>query len=305
MTSAVGLADIDLADIASAAADAEPGDDLTMHLYQHWYAAPSERLDVPDDLPRPLHGALRAANATRATWEAGWNVERCGPRGAVVVRGDGGVRMASRSEYLVLDGDGAVTSDSACTGSPVLIAGRRDRLDPDGGWWRTAGRAWRFTTAHPGMVRMYWNTDPVGAIDVVEQVTALLADDPRPWMLKCAADPEVYRRRDAVVLYLARDVVEARADELAGTAVSLAGVLRTGQVPFTLPVAVGVGAAVDPPGDESFGQHRCARVAEAVRRCDGKLGVLRDAIGSALTDVDVDIDTPHRRRSDGALPWER
>ena len=115
-----------------------------------------------------------------------------------------------------------------------------------------------------------------------------------------AVDPAVHGRADATVAYLTSGTVHRRAAALAGVARSQAAHARPAAPPLTLRVVPGLAAAVDPGGGESFGEHRCRLVAEAVVAGGGL-----EAVSARLADDGVALSRPWARHGDPALPWER
>lgn len=261
-------------------------------LYAAWYAKPRHASTPPAGCPPRLGELLRAAHAGFRAWRGGWRVEQVGRRGQVTVRDGGEARLLERCDYVATGRAGLLPRP----GDEVIATERRDRLDAEEGWWRTAGPAWSWAAPPPGLVRLYFNRPVSGLPALVGRLTGMLAGEPVPWMLKCATDPAVYARRDAVVAFLARDVVERRWAEIVDAPGDEDA--RPGAPPLTLQVAPGVGAAFDPGGGESFGSHRCRLVAGAAG------GTVDDAL-RRLAEGGIDPDRPWARRDDGLLPWER
>ena len=271
-------------------------------LYATWYARPRHEVIVPPHFPVDLVQVLRAADATGRRWEQGWVADRVAPDGRVIARRGSSVRMADRCDYLAVRTPGLLPAP----GDDLVMAGRRDRVDGDGAWWRTAGRAWRFTRAAPGLVRFYWNIDLPTLAALVGLITSALADEERPWMLKCAADPETHRRADATVLYVARDAVDTLAGPVESIAASVAAGLREGNPPLTLPIRQGLAVAVDPGDGVSFGQHRCQLIARAAGA--GTLddtGAVCTRIEASFDAAGIDPSRPYAGRDEAPLPWER
>jgi hypothetical protein len=263
-------------------------------LYTQWYAQPSPGRTVPPGCPPDLTETFRAAHRGFLHWEAGWQVVQVGPRGEVLVRRDAELRMLERCDYAPVGRRGLLPRP----GDEVCAAGIRDRVQRDG-WWRTAGRSWQWLRAPQGIVRLYLNVEFPALPAVIRRVTDALADETEPWLLKCAVDPAVHARTDAVVAYLPLDVVQRRADQLYAIPGTDASV-REDHPPLTLPVAAGIAAAYDPGGDESFGTHRCRLITEAVEHGEATV----DGIVEYLAHQGIDEDRPWARRDDPRLPWE-
>jgi hypothetical protein len=272
-------------------------DDATVRtdaLYAHWFARPRLPSEVPSRCPPDLVEMLRAAHAGFRDWEGGWRVENVGPRGQAVVRRGAEVRLLERSDYSPTTRRGLLPR----AGDNVSVTCRRDRVDPDDGWWRTSGRSWSWIAAPAGLVRLYFNLELAGLPAFVSRLTGLLADEPEPWLLKCATDPTVHARTDATVVYLTPGTVGRRAAQVVEVAVGAGRHARAGRPPLTMQVVPGLAAAVDPGGDESFGMHRCRLIAEAAG------GTVEGVLERFAADG-VDAGRPWARRDDPRLPWER
>jgi hypothetical protein len=275
--------------------------ELTMMLYGSWYARLQGSKEVPENFPKDLVQVLRAADATGRKWESGWSADRVAPDGRVIARRGNEVGMADRCDYFAPNAVGVLPQ----LGDKLVLACRRDRVDGDGAWWRTGGKAWRFTRAMPGLVRLYWSVALAYLPELVHKLTLALADDERPWMLKCATDPAVHERADATVLYLAWDMLEELAPRIDHIAAALRPNMFNVAPPLTLPIHLGVSVAVDPETDESFGEHRCRLIAEAL------LSALADDADSLLVSIkermaieDIEFGRPYASRSNPLLPWE-
>lgn len=276
--------------------------ELTLLLYESWYARPHGSVDVPELFPDDLVQVFRAADETARVWEDGWAAERVGAAGSVIARRGGEVRMADRCDYVAPGAIGVLPQP----GDALVLAGRRDRVDPDGTWWRTGGRSWRFTHTHPGLVRLYLSFDFEYLPEVVARLTGAFGDVDWPWMLKCSVDPDTHARPDATVLYISLDGVEALAAEIDAVAAALAPHARSCAPPLTLPIHPGVAVAFDPPEGQSFGEHRCRLIVEAL----GSASISGDETGlsgvqARMADAGVRPDRPWAFEDDPLLPWER
>jgi hypothetical protein len=96
----------------------------------------------------------------------------------------------------------------------------------------------------------------------VGELTAALNRYQTPFQLKTPAEPALYGRTDALVLY-----VGARYFPIAARIVE--GLVSRISLEITTPLFAkrlwpGVGAAVDPGSGESFGSHRCRLAAQGI-----------------------------------------
>lgn len=274
---------------------------LAAMLYEGWYAREFASIQLPANFPFDLVQLCRAADAMALRWDEGWSADTVSASGLVIARRGTEVRMAGRCDYVSTRRPGLM----AVVGDSLELSGRRDRIDEDGAWWRTAGRGWRFSRAPDGLVRLYWNFELAHLATLVSRLTSLLADHDGPWMLKVACHPETHVRADATVLYLTADMVGELAPALDDISRALAVHARHGAPPLSLPIRPGLAASVDPGGNESFGQHRCRLIVEALH--DAELADSSAAVSLLLDhmrEVGVEADRPYARRSDPPLPWE-
>jgi hypothetical protein len=116
-------------------------------------------------------------------------------------------------------------------------------------------------------LRLYWNVDHRGAIDLMARASAYLNRVKVPFRLKVLLDVTI-RRRDAAVLYVPRERWDAAGDVIADAydALSPSGVLQPETPLFTKAVRPGIGVAEDPDTGASFGTHRSGLVARAMGR---------------------------------------
>lgn len=277
--------------------------EVTALLYDCWYLRRSDPPGLPVGFPADLVQVFRAADAGTTRWEGGWRALRVDGRGRVIARRGRDVRAADRCSYLPARRPGTLPA----AGDLLSLPSRRDRVDPDGSWWRTAGPGWSFVTPPPRLVRVWWNLRLSGVPRLVEAMTDLLAGEPRPWMVKCAARPLDHRRADAVVVYLRRDLLDDLGAEIDHLAALLEGDLQDDIPPMSLRVRAGVAAAVNPGGGESFGWHRCSIIAAALAgRLDGDdVEAATAAIRDELSSNGIDPDRPFATSEDAPLPWER
>lgn len=226
-------------------------------LYGGWYAAARSAALVPKPAlgEPPLVGQLRLAHHGGRRWVPGVPVIALGLAGAVVVSlPDGGVRALSRGDFIG-ERPGLPTRE----GDLVTVVDRAGGYEVEG-WWRTWGGDWDPTSPSPDVTRIYVGADPARIQEIVARLTAALADVPFGWSLKVASQAEFLVRPDPCLLYV-KD--EDRAQALSIVREAAHGRVLDGRVPFTAPVERGISWAEDPGGDRSFGETRCAALAEA------------------------------------------
>jgi hypothetical protein len=193
----------------------------------------------------------------------------------------------------------------------VRLPAVRPRLSP--GFFLADGSRGR-PAASP-VLRVYVNIQHVHAAPAVwGAVLTVLEDAHAVYRAKVSSAPDLFPRRDALVVYLPRESWGAVAT-VASAVVGLPGV-GADTSPFTHQLAPGVSIAWEPedrrPGRAgmSFGEHRATAVAEglaaeaAVARTSGVWGELsrERAVAKALTDAAIDPAQPARNTGSPDIP---
>jgi Lanthionine synthetase C-like protein/HopA1 effector protein family len=114
-------------------------------------------------------------------------------------------------------------------------------------------------------IRFYWNIFADGAIVLTRALTKELNDRSIPFALKLLNTEAGYTRCDSTVLYVPAEHLSSALDVVALCQADIAWALEERVPALTKRIALGVGAAEDPGSGESFGQHRCRLLAEALR----------------------------------------
>jgi hypothetical protein len=258
-------------------------------LYALWYATPCRPHQASDGLPSDLTGVLRATHSGFRDWESGWWVDDVGTRGQVIARRGTDLRMVDRIDYAAPTGSALLPSP----GDMIVVAGRRDRIDPGDGWWRTAAESWVWADPPRPLVRLFYSVAVEGLPVLVERLLTELESVRDPWMLKCATAQSSYTRADAVVLFVTPAALSARADSCVDAATG-----DQGRPPLTFRVAPGLAMAYDPGCGESFGMNRCRLLFESDP-------ATMDDVHAALLHNGVAPDRPWANIEDPKLPWEQ
>ncbi len=149
------------------------------------------------------------------------------------------------------------------------------------------------------LTRFYWNLFTDGAPALAHALTGELNDRSIPFSLKLANSENSYSRCDAAVLFIPGDHLPGALDVVARQRASVAWALKDGVPALTKRLAPGIAAAEDPDTGESFGQHRCRLLAEAL--CEPEVvtarGVQRRtrALAHALEERGVSVAAPYLR----------
>ena len=257
--------------------------DLTSRLYSDFYtrgiATPGKR-EVGNILQTgltPFVAELSAANAGSGYWENGWQVRTVENGTVGVFRGD--LMVWARLEDCMPGQTDLIAPDM-----PVHLRFPKEFLGMSPGFYMVLSDKPLNMDDGQMLVRVYWNLTAEGAVLFVKMATKLLNGTGLPFKLKVLRDPALFTRCDAAVVYVLKSDYHAAAEILSRVYAEVGTHLKPGSPIFTKPLAWGVGVAEDPGSGESFGQHRCRLVADAVIRAyeqgkkslDERLQVLAD-----------------------------
>ena len=227
--------------------------------------------------------AVASAGGSSRRWEPGWAVERVHDGEVVATRS--GLRVRAPADACRAD-DGALAPGGAMSlpaGSPAISPGYRSVVGDAG----PEARA---------VVRVYWHVTCAGAAPLVGALAAKLNGERMRFRLKVADHPSRFDRCDAAVLYVGHDTFFRLRTWLASLALETAPRLRSRTPALTLPFAPGVGLAED-AGADSFGQRRCALLADGVLEAHDRgatsVGARVDAVIASFARAGVDIDAPY------------
>ncbi|WP_433514694.1 T3SS effector HopA1 family protein [Nonomuraea sp. CA-143628] len=230
--------------------------------------------------------ALSAANCGQGYLDDGWQVRGIDERGVMVVKN--GLELTVHATELAgvpVVGERAAMRlpKELFEISPGFYLARADRPMDTG----PSGR----------VVRLYWNLRADGAVPFVGAATRLLNSAGAAFQLKVLNDPGAFSRCDAGVVYLARDDYPELADLMLTLHAEIGGFLSPRTPVFTAELAPGLGFAEDPGTGESFGEHRCRLLAEALVRSH-ESGWTDDAARLAAVEerfarAGIDLDAPH------------
>jgi hypothetical protein len=221
--------------------------------------------------------ALSAANAGTGCRENGWEVISSTADEAAVRR-DG--------LTLIVRPGACIRPDSAPL-QPGLLIGLSLPAE-----WKNFSPGYYMAVSNRGdiandalpLVRLYWNLKKEGAPIFISHFTRLLNDADLFFRLKVPNDPSAYSRCDAGVLYFCKVDYPSMFSIFYDAYTTILPYLKPDIPVFTKFIAPGVGLAEDPGTQESFGQHRCGILADAlistyergVRNLDKKLEIIEE-----------------------------
>jgi hypothetical protein len=149
-------------------------------------------------------------------------------------------------------------------------------------------------------VRIYWNVTAVGAISLMRTLTSALNRSGLPFGLKVLRSPDAFTRCDAAVLYLGKPDFDEASEILSDLYAAIAPVLRPYTPSLTKVLAPGVGFAEDPGDGNSFGEHRCQLIAEAlVQSRDAGQSLESESVACIVrrfAEDGIAIETPYLNR---------
>jgi hypothetical protein len=127
----------------------------------------------------------------------------------------------------------------------------------------------------------------------VHALTSRLNAEEVPFRLKLANHPYRLARCDAAVLYLASDGFRSLRETVLDMASALTEHLRPRVPAFTLELVPGVGLAEHDGGSQSFGDHRCALLADGIVRAHEQRVAGIHAVNMRFEEAGVRMDAPY------------
>ncbi len=266
-----------------AGGDASLADAIAQRLRVDWLEPGSPRPASADPAAPAAEAAsfartLAQANPGRGSWQPGWRVVTVAEDEVAVVRPDGLVLLAAPQDCRI---DGAVAE--------VRVPKDRAGLRP--GVLQVLGDS----AAPPAAdrVRLSWNVAATGAITFVARASYALNGAGIPFVLELLDDPARYGRRPGANLLLDRSDASAAIALLRPLRRAIGAQMRDGVPALTKPIAHGIGIAEEPGGGESFGEHRCRLLAEAIVDAGDSADARLAAVRGRFADAQISLDAPY------------
>jgi hypothetical protein len=232
---------------------------LYVDFYCQGFPIPAEEDDFPA-FPQgmtPFLWALSSANAGTGCREGNWEI-RAVEENALLARKDGLDVWAWTTDCLITPGN------SFEVGTRIALCLPKEFLNMSPGFYVALGnRELQLDDSDP-VVRFYWHLTADCAAAFVGSATTRLNAEDLPFRLKVLRDPSLYTRCDAGVVYTRKRDYRAISRILAEVYSEVSGSLESGIPAFTKFLAPGLGLAEDPGDGQSFGEHRCQLLAEAL-----------------------------------------
>ncbi|HUN41404.1 MAG TPA: T3SS effector HopA1 family protein [Acetobacteraceae bacterium] len=264
-------------------------------LYDRCYARRLGEAAPPDWQPSgedaDFARRLAAANASHERWDPGWVIYQIGVGGQVFVRKGERDRVAMPGTFI----SDAVSGHGLQIGASVRLRAPREAAGLQPGYYFAFGETLDEAAEQLSVIRFYFHCPAISAAPLFAALSAALNRFQVPFHLKGPVSPRLYDRTDAVVLYVAarffnitaRIVSSLERQEWFAASTPL----------FTKPLWPGIGVAVDPGTDESFGSHRCRLCAEGIVDAwrEGKQDVRTRlaAVAARFAAAGLDINRPY------------
>jgi hypothetical protein len=232
-------------------------------LYERCYARDCRAPAISVEEGEDLQAALAAANQSRDRWDDTWRVVQALEEGRVMARSGRSARPIRAGQYITLRGPGVVPEED----EPIRVFQPAGTPNIQESFYFAFGETVNEHDEFESLVRFYWNISRAGAPLLMAAITGQFNRFSVPFRFKCGQQPSMFERRDSAVLYVSRSYYSIAAQLVEQIHQQLADHLRDSVPLFTRPLARGLALAEDT--GESFGQSRCAILAEAMAASRG------------------------------------
>lgn len=249
-----------------------------------------------------LMSDLKLANNTIDTWDEGWKIYQIDPNGRVSVQKADRSRTANPGEFT----KHSYTGMPLKNGDIVSLRVYPGSIHMSDSFYFAFGANLSDQFDEFSLLRFYFNVSADKAAPLLSTLSQRLNYYAIPYRFKTLSWPQLYRRADGTVLYVARRYYPIVASLLYELRAYFSSQLRT-EVPMFCKVFLpGLGLAEDPRNGESFGMHRCRLMAQGLVNAwyDGtqsselRLYVIRDCFAQD----GIDWERPYLNRSSMDLP---
>lgn len=252
-----------IGELVSSPGEEELVNSLALDLYIHFYHRLSE---VPggggrDMDERQFLNQLSFANSGAGMWEHGWKL--------VSLTEDGKLGVQKGGQGLVFYANpGQVKGGSANVeiGDTIWVYIGKEIKYLQPGFYVALGNGDEPDPAKNPVttVRMYWNLQPLSAVEYIRLMTEGINGLGLPFRTKVLSSPGSYIRSDSGVLYMYQPHFLKAWDTIQEIYAKLRDKLNEDVPMFTYKVGKGTGIAEDPAGGESFGQSRTKLIAQGI-----------------------------------------
>lgn len=267
---------------------------LYLQCYCRRFTGEIDRREIQANPDNDFVRQLSAANSSREYLNRGWQIIRTLPTGHFVAEKDGLTRLLFAGEFVShADVRGPVEE-----GMRVSIFRPRESTTMHPGFYYVFGEAVCDDQDEKDLLRFYWNTKADGATELVSLLTRTLNRFQLPFRFKILNSPRAYIRTDAAILYLNRRFYHLAAEVLSEIHHQLVDQLNPDTPLFAKQLARGLGLGEEPTTGESFGQHRCRILAQALwssyeKKLEDQESQLHE-ISHFLEENGIDSEFPYR-----------
>lgn len=229
-------------------------DTLYAGFYMHGEPQPINlRAQVPGN--GGLDDLLAASHDSKGHWDKGWaTIEE---REEEYIVSKDGIRLRVERQEV----------RQTANGAEVLMPGGRSDLSP--GFYAVIGDAGYRSSRDDEdatTTRIYFAISANGAAALTACLTRYFNDRNIPFFYKVLNDVASYGRADAAVLYVDKSYYPVCEEFVRACWEEVSPFLIPKTTAFSLPIAEGISVAEDPGNGQSFGEHRCGLMAEALLR---------------------------------------
>jgi hypothetical protein len=222
------------------------------YLKGHYRYISSEYNDIQD-----FTGNLSIVNSGKGTWEKGWEIVKFEKDGQIAVRKNG-LTLWVFPKFFKSDKD--IPLSIGLLGK-IKVGHEYRKLLP--GFYMAIGDA-EASDIKNTTVRIYWNIKSGYATLLMRLLTKELNTKSIPFRFKVLNNPSSYPRADAGVLYIDKEYYKSSKPSISNIYLHIVDGLSSSTPLFAKRLAPGLSLAEDPNNNESFGQHRCRILAEAL-----------------------------------------
>lgn len=267
---------------------------LQHHIYSDFYCR-SRSMRLRGDGQRgaaaapELEAALARANCGTGYRSHGWTL----------LESDGHVAKVRKDELTLYLSSRMVSAPvSEAAASPLVsVPMPKAFMGLSPGYYLAVGDCELPSADAARWARIYLHLSPAGAVQFMALATPVLNECRLAFNLKALNHPASYDRCDTVVLYINRADFHAVAKALAPAVMGVSLELRAGVPALTKELRPGVSVAENPGSAQSYGEHRCALLAEALvrahelraRSIQARIAVVEER----LTAAGIDVDAPY------------
>lgn len=189
---------------------------------------------------------LNACHNGKGYWEEGWEL----------------IEKAEACQFIKKEGITIqIPTNEELLNSSIFMPSGRINLSP--GFYSIIGDA-GYSKSHLTLCRFYFNVFSSHADEFTQLLVSELNSVSLPFYFKILNDAQLYERNDTAVLYISKSLYSKVRQIIEINFEKLAPYLNHSLPAFVKPIAQGIGIAEDPSNGESFGEHRCKLITNAI-----------------------------------------